>query len=67
MPSPWDITSNVLQLESAWKARFGGTGVSDARRLRQAKAESGKLKQLLTEPTLGWPTVIQAPFAVVRG
>ena len=37
---------------SNWKARFGGMGVSDARRLRQLEAENGKLKQLLAESTL---------------
>ena len=33
------------------KGRFGGMGVSDARR-RQLEAENGKLKQLLAESTL---------------
>jgi len=35
-----------------WKARFGGMGVSDPRRLRQLQAENGNLKQLLAESTL---------------
>ena len=35
-----------------WKARFGGMGVSDARRLRQLEDENRKLKQLLAETTL---------------
>ena len=35
-----------------WKARFGGMGVNEARRLRQLEAENGKLKQLLAETTL---------------
>jgi putative transposase len=35
-----------------WKARFGGMGVSDARRLRQLEEENRKLKQLLAETTL---------------
>lgn len=36
----------------AWKARFCGMGVSDARRLRQLEQENTKLKQLLAEATL---------------
>ena len=36
-----------------WKARFGGMGVSEARRLRQLDEENRKLKQLLAEATLG--------------
>ena len=35
-----------------WKARFGGMGVSEARRLRQLDGENRKLKQLLAEATL---------------
>ena len=35
-----------------WKARFGGMGVNEARRLRQLEAENGKLKQLMAEATL---------------
>jgi putative transposase len=35
-----------------WKARFGGMGASDARRLRQLEDENRKLKQLLAEATL---------------
>ena len=35
-----------------WRARFGGMGVSDARRLRQLGAENGKLKLLLAESAL---------------
>ena len=35
-----------------WKARFGGMGVSEARRLRQLDEENRKLKQLLAEATL---------------
>ena len=35
-----------------WKARFGGMGVSEARRLRQMDEENRKLKQLLAEATL---------------
>ena len=35
-----------------WKARFGGMGVSEARRLRQLDEENRKLKQLLAEAAL---------------
>ena len=35
-----------------WKARFGGMGVSEARRLRHLDEENRKLKQLLAEATL---------------
>ena len=35
-----------------WKVRFGGMGVSEARRLRQLDEENRKLKQLLAEATL---------------
>jgi putative transposase len=34
------------------KARFGGMGVNEARRLRQLEAENGKIKQLLAESAL---------------
>jgi putative transposase len=36
----------------AWKAKFGGMGVSDAKRLRQLEEENGKLKKLLAEAML---------------
>jgi putative transposase len=35
-----------------WKARFGGLGVNEARRLRQLEGENRKLKQLLAEAAL---------------
>ena len=35
-----------------WKARLGGLGVNEARRLRQLDEENRKLKQLLAEATL---------------
>ena len=35
-----------------WKARFGGMGVNEARRLRQLEAENGKLKLVLAESAL---------------
>ena len=33
----------------AWKAKFGGMDVSDAKRLKALKGENGHLKQLLAE------------------
>jgi transposase-like protein len=33
----------------AWKARFGGMSVSDAKRLRQLEDENARLKKLLAE------------------
>ena len=36
----------------AWKAKFGGMSVSDARRLRQLEEENAKLKKLLAEAML---------------
>ena len=36
----------------AWKAKFGGMRVSDAKRLRQLEAENTRLKKLLAEAML---------------
>ena len=36
----------------AWKARFGGMGVSDAARLKALEDENAKLKRLLAEAML---------------
>lgn len=36
----------------AWKAKFGGMDVSDARRLRSLEDENGKLKRLLADAML---------------
>ena len=36
----------------AWKARFGGLEVSDARRLRALEDENAKLKRLLADAML---------------
>ena len=36
----------------AWKAKYGGMSVSDARRLKQLEAENAKLKKLLAEAML---------------
>jgi len=35
-----------------WKAKFGGMGVSDARRLKQLEAENAKLKRVVADLTL---------------
>jgi len=36
----------------AWKAKFGGMSISDAKRLKQLEAENAKLKKLLAEAML---------------
>ena len=36
----------------AWKAKFGGLEVSDAKRLKALEEENGKLKRLLAEAML---------------
>jgi putative transposase len=36
----------------AWKAKFGGMGISEARRLKQLENENAKLKKLLAEAML---------------
>jgi putative transposase len=36
----------------AWKAKFGGMSVSEARRLKALEAENAKLKKLLAEAML---------------
>jgi putative transposase len=36
----------------AWKAKFGGMGVSEARRLKQLEDENARLKKLLAEAML---------------
>ena len=36
----------------AWKAKFGGMSVSDAKRVRQLEAENTRLKKLLAEAML---------------
>jgi putative transposase len=36
----------------AWKSKFGGMGVSDAKRLRRLEEENTKLKKLLAEAML---------------
>ncbi len=35
-----------------WKAKYGGLGVSEARRLKALEAENAKLKKLLAEAHL---------------
>lgn len=36
----------------AWKAKFGGLSVSEAKRLKQLEAENARLKKLLAEAML---------------
>ncbi len=36
----------------AWKAKFGGMGISEAKRLKQLEDENGRLKKLLAEAML---------------
>ena len=36
----------------AWKAKYGGLGVSEAKRLRTLQDENGRLKRLLAEAML---------------
>lgn len=36
----------------AWKAKYGGMDVSDAKRLKSLEEENGKLKRLLAEAML---------------
>jgi putative transposase len=36
----------------AWKAKFGGMSISDAKRLKQLEVENAKLKKLLAEAML---------------
>ena len=36
----------------AWKAKFGGTDVADAKRLKALEEENAKLKRLLAEAML---------------
>jgi putative transposase len=35
-----------------WKAKYGGMGVSDVRRLRQLEQENQRLKQIVADLTL---------------
>lgn len=36
----------------AWKRRFGGMDIAEAKKLRALEAENGRLKKLLAETTL---------------
>jgi putative transposase len=40
------------QSQPAWKAKFGGMSVSDAKRLKQLEEENARLKKLLAEAML---------------
>jgi putative transposase len=45
-------TGSVRPRVSAWKAKFGGLEVSDAKRLKGLEDENTKLKRLLAEAML---------------
>jgi putative transposase len=47
----------------AWKAKFGGMGVSDAKRLKELELENNKLKKLLANSMLE----VDAMREVLRG
>jgi putative transposase len=47
----------------AWKAKFGGMGVSDAKRLKELESENAKLKKLLANSMLE----VDAMREVLRG
>lgn len=47
----------------AWKAKFGGMGVSDAKRLKELESENTKLKKLLANSMLE----VDAMREVLRG
>ena len=48
MPPAWDQHSDLY----AWKAKFGGMEVSDAKRLRALEDENAKLKRMLADAML---------------
>ena len=48
MPSAWDQHATFC----AWKAKFGGMEVSDAKRLKVLEEENARLKRLLAESLL---------------
>ncbi len=45
-------TGSARPLVSAWKAKFGGLDVSEARRLKALEDENTKLKKLLADAML---------------
>lgn len=47
----------------AWKAKFGGMGVSDVKRLKELESENAKLKKLLANSMLE----VDAMREVLRG
>ena len=48
MPPAWDQRSDI----HAWKAKYGGLNVSEARRLKALEDENAKLKRLLADAML---------------
>jgi putative transposase len=49
----------------AWKAKFGGMDVSDAKRLKALEDENAKLKRLLAESLLDKAALEGSPVAKV--
>ena len=47
-PQAWTSTAMFY----AWKAKFGGMNVSEAKRLKQLEDENAKLKRLLADAML---------------
>jgi putative transposase len=47
---PWDGMSSATYY--AWKAKYGGLEVSDAKRLRALEEENARLKRLLADTML---------------
>ena len=51
----------------AWKAKFGGMSVPDARRLKQLEEENTRLKKLLVEAMLDNAVLKSLPPDLIRG
>jgi putative transposase len=49
-----------------WKSKYGGLGVSEAKRLRSPEDENAKLKKLLAEAMLDIPVLSFAEWAVLN-
>ena len=50
--SPKDVSREIgvaMQTVYAWKHKFGGMEVSDAKKLRQLEAENSKLKRMVAD------------------
>lgn len=44
--------ASVVRVSNAWKRKFGGMDVSEAKKLRALEMENARLKKLLAETTL---------------